>query len=136
MKRQFALVTVRLLLAYTGVTWAERLVLLNFVTWSQKPDMDQGIDYLFMHRTNGPIVVDDPQSDGREISAFHWSDSYLKDPNSGQDWDAGQGPERIVSFEISIHQDCPVGDAACGNGRLYNYSTSRDVNYFSAIDQK
>jgi len=87
--------------------------------------MVRGTDYLSMHRGNGPIVADDFMSDGREISGFHWRGSHFKN--------AGQGDERNVSFEISIHQDCPAGDAFCGNGGPYNYSTPRDGTYFDAI---
>jgi len=100
--------------------------------WTQLPDMDQGVDTLSMHRTNGPVVVDDFQSDGRPIVGFHWWGSYLTDP-TGQEWDTGQGAERLVSFEISFHQDCPIGDATCGNGGPYQYSTPSDGNYFFAI---
>ena len=133
MNRQFAVVMACLMLAYTGVTQAMPLVPPNLVKWSQLPDMDQGTDYLSMHRADGPIVVDDFRSDGRPISGFHWWGSYLPDP-TGQEWDAGQGATaRDVSFEISIHQDCPVGDPNCGNGGPYQYSTPSNGNYFSAI---
>lgn len=93
--------------------------------WTQSPDMEAGTDYLSMHRTNGPVVVDDFQSDGRPIVGFHWWGSYFQD--------AGQGAERNVQFEISFHQDCPIGDATCGNGGPYAYSTPSNGNYFSTI---
>lgn len=124
MKKQLELITACLLLAFTGVTQAKPLVPPNLVKWSQKPDMEQGTDYLSMHRNDGPIVADDFKSDGREISGFHWWGSYFKG--------AGQGAERNVSFEISIHQDCPTG-SDCQNGGPYNYSTPSDGNYFSAV---
>ena len=125
MKKQFALVTACLLLASTGALHAKPLVPPNFVKWSQKPDMRQGTDYLSMHRSFGPIVADDFKSDGRKITGFHWWGSYFKD--------ARQGDERNVSFELSIHQDCPAGNAACENGGPYNYSTPSDGNYFSTL---
>lgn len=93
--------------------------------WSQLPDMDQGTDFVSMHRSGGPVVVDDFRSDGRPIVGFRWWGSYFQD--------AGQGAERTVSFELSFHQDCPVADATCGNGGPYPYSTPRDGGYFSAI---
>ena len=124
--RQFAFVTACLLLAYTGVTQATPLVPPYEAKWSQLPD-EQGTDYLSMHRSFGPIVADDFRSDGREITGFHWWGSY------GAEWDTGQGAERTVSFEISLHEDCPIGDPNCGNGGPYSYSTPRDGNYFSAL---
>jgi hypothetical protein len=93
--------------------------------WSQLPDMDQGTDYVSMHRSGGPVVVDDFQSDGRTIAGLHWWGSYFQD--------AMQGAERDVSFEISFHQDCPANDATCNNGGPFPYSTPRDGTYFSVI---
>lgn len=133
MKKQFAFVWGCVLLGYVGAIHAMPLVPPNFVKWSQSPDMVRGTDYLSMHRSNGPIVVDDFRSDGRPISGFHWWGSYLIDPTTGVEWDTGQGPERAVSFEISIHQDCPIGDPTCNNGGPYPYSTPSDGGYFSAI---
>ncbi len=94
--------------------------------WSQGPDMDTGTDTLSMHRSFGPVVADDFQSDGRVIAGFHWWGSYFQN--------AGQGLERDVVFEISLHTDCPASDPSCNNGGPYPYSTpSNDPNYFSAI---
>lgn len=105
------------------------------VKWSQSPDMDQGTDYLSMHRSFGPVVADDFRSNGKPILGFHWWGSYLTDPSTGNEWDAGQSPaERTVSFEISFHQDCPANDATCNNGGPFPYSTpSNNPFYFSAI---
>lgn len=93
--------------------------------WSQLPDMDTGIDTLSMHRSFGPVVADDFRSDGRPITGFRWWGSYFQDVN--------QGPNRDVSFEISLHLDCPAFDATCNNGGPYDYATPSDGNYFSAI---
>ncbi len=131
--RKFTFVTVCFLLAYTGVTQATPLVPPYEAKWSQLPDMDTGTDQLSMHRSFGPVVADDFRSDGRPITGFHWWGSYLTDPGTNQEWDAGQGAERNVRFEMSFHQDCPIGDAGCGNGGPFPYSTPRDGNYFSAI---
>ena len=80
------------------------------------------------------MVADDFRSNGKPIFGFHWWGSYLTDPNTGQEWDTGQGAERTVSFEISFHQDCPAGDATCSNGGPFPYSTpSNNPFYFSAI---
>ncbi len=100
--------------------------------WSQLPDMDQGTDQVSMHRSLGPVVADDFRSDGRPIAGFHWWGSYLMDP-TGQEWDAGQGLERTVQFEISFHQDCPANDATCNNSGPFPFSTPRDGSYFSAV---
>ena len=139
MKKNVAFITAIALLASAGIAQAVPLVPPNFVKWSQSPDMDRGTDYLSMHRTNGPIVADDFRSDGRPISGFHWWGSYLTIPGTNQEWETGQVPDpsltRNVSFEISIHQDCPIRDPNCGNGGPYPYSTPRDGNYFSAIVQ-
>ena len=99
--------------------------------WQQAPDMDTGTDYLSMHRSGGPVVADDFMSDGRDIHGFHWWGSYLPDARTGQEFNAGQGAERNVSFEISFHNDCPAGDITCVQPGLpaYNYSTpSHDYN--------
>jgi len=99
--------------------------------WTQLPDMEVAGDTLSMHRSFGPVVVDDFVSDGRPIAGFHWWGSYFED--------AGQSSnERIVQFEISFHQNCAAGstDPACFDPRTgapYNYSTPKDGTYFSSI---
>ncbi|MBI4877679.1 MAG: PEP-CTERM sorting domain-containing protein [Acidobacteria bacterium] len=73
--------------------------------WSQAPDMNLGTDYLSMHRANGPVVVDDFQSDGRIILGYKWWGSYLAgagDPN------LAPGAQRQLSFEVSKHPDVPA----------------------------
>jgi len=104
--------------------------------WSQLPDMDQGTDWTSMHRANGPVVVDDFQSDGRPIVGFHWWGSYFQDDPLLQ-----LGQERQVSFEISLHTDCPAGNPAndpnCNNpdtGDPYNYSTPNQPYQSSIVD--
>lgn len=131
--RKFAFLTACLLLACTAVTQATPLVPPYQPKWTQLPDMDQGTDILSMHRSFGPVVADDFRSDGRTITGFHWWGSYLTDPATGGEWDTGQGPERIISFEMSFHQDCPANDPTCGNGGPFPYSTPRDGNYFSQV---
>lgn len=91
--------------------------------------MDQGTDQLSMHRSFGPVVADDFQSDGRPITGFHWWGSYFEDASQVPD----SAIDRIVSFEISFHQDCPIVDPTCNNGGPYPYSTPRDGTYFSAV---
>jgi hypothetical protein len=71
------------------------------VKWSQMPDMDQGTDWLSIHQTDGPVVVDDFMSNGMPIVGFHWWGSYL----DGLDPDPGMWK----SFEISFHTDVPAG---------------------------
>jgi hypothetical protein len=94
--------------------------------WTQLPDMIDANDTLSMHRSNGPVVADDFVSDGRVIAGFHWWGSYFQD--------SGQGSERDVVFEISFHEDCPLGDPTCNNGGPYPYSTpSQNPSYFSDI---
>ena len=94
--------------------------------WSQLPDMVNAEDNLSMHRSFGPVVVDDFLSDGQEIIGFHWWGSYFQD--------AGQGPaERDVSFEISFHENCLAGDPTCNNGGPFPFSTPSNGNYFSDI---
>ena len=63
-----------------------------------------GTDYLSMHRSNGPVVVDDFRSDGRPILGFHWWGSYFSDDPVLQPLQ-----DRQVAFEISFHTDCPAG---------------------------
>jgi len=98
--------------------------------WDQAPDMDAGTDYLSMHRSGGPVVADDFQSDGRDIYGFHWWGSYFMD--TGQV--ANHTVDRNVSFEISFHEDCPAGDVTCvqPGQPAYNYSTPSH-NYTSVI---
>lgn len=124
---------VALITLWCGFALATPLVPPYDVKWSQAPDMDQGVDYLSMHRSGGPIVADDFQSDGRDIYGFHWWGSYLTDPRTGQEFDTGQGLERNVSFEISFHRDCPAGDVSCvlPGEPAYNYSTPS--NAYTAI---
>ena len=104
--------------------------------WSQPLD-PLGIDILSMHRSNGPVIADDFQSDGRPIAGFHWWGSYLTDPATGQEWGTGQGADRQLSFESSLHQNCPAGTLGCNNGNggnPYNFDTpSNNPPYFSAI---
>jgi hypothetical protein len=71
--------------------------------WSQLPDMNQGTDWLSMHRANGTVVVDDFRSTGSPIVGFHWWGSYFNsDPN------LQPGQQRQVSFEVSLHPDVPA----------------------------
>ncbi len=73
------------------------------VKWSQLPDMNMGTDILSMHRSFGPVVADDFQSNGKDIIGFRWWGSYFQDePDLG-------GGDRQVNFEISFHPDCPAG---------------------------
>ncbi len=91
------------------------------VKWSQLPDMDLGTDILSMHRSFGPVVADDFQSNGKDIIGFRWWGSYL-DPQ----YEPGlPGGDRQVNFEISFHPDCVAGADCDGNGVAgdYNYST-------------
>jgi len=71
------------------------------VKWSQLPDMDLGTDWLSIHQVDGPVVVDDFESNGMPIAGFHWWGSYL----DGMDPDPGMWK----MFEISFHTDVPVG---------------------------
>lgn len=87
--------------------------------WTQNPDMDRGTDYLSMHRTNGPIVADDFESDGRDIWGFHWWGSYFLDAGQVAD----PNVDRMIRFEISFHGDCPVGSFG-QPGCIYNYQYS------------
>ena len=122
----------------TGMAAATPLVPPMKVKWSQAPDMDLGTDQLSMHRSGGPVVADDFVSNGKPITGFHWWGSYLNDPSTGQEWDAGQvanpNVDRLVSFEISFHQDCPAGDPTCNNSGPFPFSTpSNNPSYFDVI---
>jgi len=67
------------------------------VKWSQLPDMDTGTDYLSVHQTNGPVVVDDFLcTSPLPIVALHWWGSYL---------DGAPVIEGLKSFEVSFHPD-------------------------------
>jgi len=128
MKRSITLIIV--LFVWTGVAQATPLVGGHYKTkWEQAPDMGSGTDYLSMHRTNGPIVADDFQSDGRDIYGFHWWGSYFQGVDVGQTQDPTV--ERNISFEISFHNDCPAFDPSCGRD-VYNYSTP-STDYTSVI---
>ncbi len=130
MKRGITLII--MLFVWGGVAQATPLVGGHYKTkWEQAPDMDRGTDYLSMHRTNGPVVADDFQSDGRDIYGFHWWGSYLTDPTTSEEFATGQGAERNVSFEISFHNDCPALDPSCGQD-VYDYSTP-STDYTSVI---
>ena len=121
-----ALIILIMLFVWVGSASATPLIGGHYKTkWSQGPDMDLGTDQLSMHRTNGPIVADDFMSDGRDIWGFHWWGSYLNDPRTNAEFDAGQGAERQVSFEISFHKDCPANDPTCvlAGEPAYSYST-------------
>jgi hypothetical protein len=105
--------------ALSGVNLAHASPLPYPAKWSQLPDMNQGTDYLSMHRANGPVVVDDWRSDGREILGFHWWGSYF-DPTVEPE----QGQSRQVLFELSFHPDCPANADCNGDGTAdYAYST-------------
>ena len=125
MKRGITLII--MLFVWVGVAQATPLVGGHYKTkWEQAPDMDAGTDYLSMHRTDGPIVADDFQSDGRDIYGFHWWGSYFMDAGQTQD----PTVDRSVSFEISFHNDCPAGNTDCVQprpdgtaGDAYSYST-------------
>lgn len=130
MKRMITLIT---LFAWIGVAQAMPLTGGHYKTkWEQAPDMVGGIDYLSMHRTNGPIVADDFRSDGRDIFGFHWWGSYFLDAGQSQD----PTVDRNVSFEISFHNDCPAGDSTCvqPGQSAYTYSTPSH-DYTSVILQ-
>lgn len=72
------------------------------VGFIQPPDMVNGTDFLSMHRTFGPVVVDDFTVDKPQILGVRWWGSYFLD--------AGQSPQqpRLVTFELSHHVDCPA----------------------------
>jgi len=92
------------------------------VKWSQLPDMNEGIDYLSMHRSYGPVVVDDFQSDGRPIYGFHWWGSYIaNDPN------LPSGQSQSISFEISFHPNVPAGQD------VYTFSTPGQPYQFQIV---
>ena len=64
----------------------------------------------------GPSLFALDARTGRPIAGFHWWGSYLTDPATGQEWGTGQGADRQVSFEVSLHQNCPAGTLGCNNG--------------------
>jgi PEP-CTERM motif len=65
--------------------------------------MVAGTDITSMHRSNGPVVVDDFIVNKPEIVGFRWWGSYFA--AAGQ----GRGQARDVTFELSYHSDCPAG---------------------------
>ena len=86
------------------------------IKWSQKPDMDQGVDQYSVHVGNAVASNDYLCDDPRSVVAVRWWGSYLD--NSGPD----DGVVAWPTFEIAFHYDIPAGMQDPETGETLNYS--------------